>query len=315
MTSVSGGGYTAGSYATVSHNLGANPSPPVYAPGSREDVRLRTRTKYLIDSKTQLSISILGIVYGLMMNLLAILTAGYILAKVVGVILGKHGLDVLRLSDGGKSWETDFPPELTLTLVAVFVAGVVTYLIYRGVDTYRPQGEVATKRWCVTALFLMAVAAASTLLLVVLPWLLTILSQAPGAVMQIHVGPQTGTLFGTVTALVAIITQLVRNYAPKSDGSNPLISAVAKAGVPLRTKIASAVLPWLGSAILVILLLVAMLTWVSNMAYGRHEFEQWMAVIGCAVFLLALADPDRRQPHLAAPLLHPAVGHGVRPDP
>jgi hypothetical protein len=300
VTSVSGGGYTAGSYAIVAHNLAPGAVPRVYAPGSPEDVRLRTRTKYLIDSKTQLSISILGIVYGLMMNLLAILTAGYIVAKVVGVILGKHGLHVLRLVEGGKTWQTDFPPELFWTLLAVFVAGALTYLIYRGVDTYRALGEVATKRWCVTALVLMAVAAASTVLLVVLPWVLHLLSRAPGKVMQIHAGPQTGTLFGTVAALVAIITQLVRSYAPTSDGSNPLISAVVKAGVPLRTKITSAVLPWLGSAILVTLMLVAMLTWVSNMAYARHEFEQWMAVIGCAVFLLAwqvLTDGNRTSLH------------------
>jgi hypothetical protein len=300
VTSVSGGGYTAGSYATVAHNLAPGASPPVYAPGSPEDVRLRTRTKYLIDSKTQLSISLLGILYGLLMNLLAILAAGYIVAKIVGVILGKHGLRVMRLVANGRSWDTYFPPALFVVLLGAFLAGALTYLIYRGIDTYHPLGDVATKRWCVTALWLMALAAAGTVLLVLVPLLLRLLSQAPGKVMQIHAGPQTTTLAGSVAALVAIVAQLVRSYAPKTDGSNPLISAIAKAGAPLRARITSALLPWLGSAILVLLMLIAMLTWVSNMAYGRNEAQQWITVIGCAAFLLAwqvLTDGNRTSLH------------------
>ena len=315
VTSVSGGGYTAGSYATVAHNLPVGATPPVYAPGSPEDVRLRAHTKYLIDSKTQLGISIMGILYGLMMNLLAILTAGYVIAKIVGFVVGPHVLHSLRLVAGGKSWQTDFPPALLWSLLGVFAGGIVVYLLYRGIDTYRPLGDVATKRWCVTSIYLMGLAAAATVWLVVVPWFLQELSHAPGKVMQIHAGPQTGTLAGTVAALVAIIAQLVRNYSPKADASNPLISAVVKAGAPLKTRIMSAVLPWLGSVILVLLLLFALLTWVSNMAYGRHEFGQWMAVIGCVVFLLALAGADRWQSDLTAPLLHAAPGHCVRRDP
>ncbi len=287
VTSVSGGGYTAGSYATVAHNLPPGAAPRVYAPGSPEDVRLRAHTKYLVDSKTQLGISIMGILYGLMMNLLAILTAGYVVAKIVGFVLGPHVLHALRLSDGGKSWQTNFPPELLWPIVGVFAGGVAVYLLYRGIDTYRPLGDVATKRWCVTSIYLMGLAAAATVWFVVVPWILQLISHGPGQVMQIHAGPQTGTLVGTVASLVAIVAQLVRSYTPKTDASNPLISAVAKAGAPLKSRIMSAVLPWLGSAILVGLLLIAMLTWVSNMAYGRNEFAQWMAVIGCAVFLLA----------------------------
>ena len=300
VTSVSGGGYTAGSYAIVAHNLAPGASPRVFAPGSPEDVRLRAHTKYLIDSKTQLSISLLGILYGLLMNLLAILTAGYIIAKIVGVILGKHGLHVMKLVDAGKTWQTNYPAPMLWSLLGIFVAGALTYALYRLVDTYRPLGDAGTKRWCVSAIYLMALSVAATALLVVVPWLLSVLSHAPGKVMQIHIGTQTGTLAGTVTALVAIIAQLVRSYTPKVDSSNPLISAAIKAGQPLWSRVMSAVLPWLGSLILVVLMLVAMLTWVSNMAYGRNEFGQWVAVIGCAVFLLlwqVLTDGNRTSLH------------------
>ncbi len=315
VTSVSGGGYAAGSYASVAHRLPAGAEPRVFAPGSPEDVRLRAHTKYLIDSKTQLSISLLGILYGLLMNLLAILAAAYIVAKVVGVLLGPHVLHALRLSSDGVNWQTYFPPALLWALFGVFLAGVFIYLTYRLIDTYRPVGESATKLWCVAAIYLMAASALATVLLVGLPWVLSIISQTPGKVMQVHAGPQTATLVSTILALVAIVARLVRTYTPKRDPNNPLTTGLTRSLTSVWNRISSAVLPWLGSVILVVLLAVAMLTWVSNMAYGRNEAAQLWAVLGCGLFLLgwqALTDGNRTSLHR---YYTQRPGHRLRGDP
>ena len=150
MTSVSGGGYIAGSAAIVAHNLPADiapDAPSVYAPGSPEDAYLRTHTKYLIDSKTQLAISMMGIAFGLFMNLAAIGAAAFVVATLLGFGLGGAGLGVLTVSPDLSHWELRYPPVLVGTLIGLAAASALVYVIYRLWDTYRPFGDVGNKRW------------------------------------------------------------------------------------------------------------------------------------------------------------------------
>ena len=303
MTSVSGGGYIAGSAAIVAHNLSADAradAPPVYAPGSPEDSYLRAHTKYLIDSKTQLVISMMGIAFGLFMNLAAIGSAAFVAAALLGCALGERGMSVLTLSPDRTQWELRYPPALVATLLGLAAAGALLYVVYRLWDTYRPFGDVGTKRWCVPAIVLLAAALLGSTLFVGVPWLVAEIGHNHGTVPHVGLGGQGATFIGMVTALVGIVTPLVRTYTPRADSRNPLVSTVAAKTAPLRHRIVSAVLPWLGSALIVVVLGLAMLAWVATMAGGQHDRRMWTLAAAFAVLLLAwqvLTDCNRTSLH------------------
>jgi hypothetical protein len=303
MTSVSGGGYIAGSTAIVAHNLSADTgpeAPSVYAPGSPEDSYLRTHTKYLIDSKTQLVISMMGIGFGLFMNLAAIGSAAFVVATLLGFALGGRGLSVLTLSPDRSQWELQYPPALIAALVGLASAGALVYVVYRVWDTYRPFGDVGTKRWCVPAIALLAAALLGSALFVGVPWLVAEIGHNHGTVPRVGLGGQGATFVGMVTALVGIVTPLVRSYTPRVDGRNPVVSTVATKTAPLRHRVVSAVLPWLGSALIVVALGIAMLAWVATMAGGLHDRRMWTLAIAFTVLLLAwqvLTDSNRTSVH------------------
>jgi hypothetical protein len=325
MTSVSGGGYIAGSTAIVAHNLpaGAGPAaPPVYAAGSPEDSYLRTHTKYLIDSKTQLVISMMGIGFGLFMNLAAIASAAFVVAILLGFALGERGMSVLTLSPDRSQWELQYPLALVAMLVGLAAAGVLVYVLYRVWDTYRPFGDVGTKRWCVPAIVLLAAALVGSTLFLGVPWLVAEIGRNHGTVPRVGLGGQGATFIGMVTALVGIVTPLVRTYTPRVDGRNPLVSTVAAKTAPLRHRVVSAVLPWLGSALIVVALGLAMLAWVATMAGGQHDRRMWTLAVAFALLLLAwqvLTDSNRTSLHryytqrLATAFARSRDGHPVDP--
>jgi hypothetical protein len=303
MTSVSGGGYIAGSTAIVAHNLPAETgpdAPPVYAPGSREDSYLRTHTKYLIDSKTQLVISMMGIGFGLFMNLAAIGSVAFVVATLLGFTLGSQCLGVLTLSPDRSQWELHYPPAVVAALVGLAAAGALVYFVYRLWDTYRPFGDVGTKRWCVPAIVMLGAALLGSTLLLGVPWLVAEIGHNHATVPRVGLGGPSATFIGMVTALVGIVTPLVRTYTPRVDGRNPVVSTVAAKTAPLRHRIVSAVLPWLGSGLIVVALGLAMLAWVATMASGQHDRRMWTLAVAFAVLLLAwqvLTDSNRTSLH------------------
>ena len=305
VTAVSGGSYIASAFATVQHGLDdSQRTMPPFAPGSPEDNRLRAHTRYLVDSNTQLSISILGILYGLLMNLVPILVCAYIIAKALGAILGRHALKLLQLSPDRTRWEMHYPAWLVVTIVAIFLVGLLGYTTYRVADVYHPFGDRVTTVWCVVALCVMGAAVAAAGLFLATPWLMQQISRAPGKITAIPVGGQSATFFGTVAALLTIVQQVIRRYRPPSGSgggtSGGLPSSVTAKFTDLGRRIGSALLPWLGSAIVVLLILIAMLTWTWNMAYGRHELTQWVLVACCLALLVlwqAGTDVNRNSLH------------------
>ena len=287
VTSVSGGGYIAGSFAIVARNLTATDALPVYAPGSPEDSYLRAHTKYLIDSKTQLAISMLGIGFGLFMNLAAIGSAAFILATLLGFVLGGEVLGVLTVSPDLNNWELHYPPALVGALISLAAAGGLVYVGYRLRDTYRPVGDIAARRWCLLAIALLAAALVGSTLFVAVPWLIAEIGRSHATVPNVGLGGQGATFVGMVTALVGIVTRLVRTYTPRVDGRNPLVSTVGAKTAPLRRRVVSAILPWLGSALIVVALVLAMLAWVATMAGGQHDRGMWVLSGGVLVLLVA----------------------------
>jgi len=93
ITAVSGGSYLAGSYALVRHSVPEGPGiTPAYAPGSPEDNRLRTHTRYLIEDPKVAAIGVLNILFGLVINLLPLLAGLYVVSTVLGWLLRRWGL-------------------------------------------------------------------------------------------------------------------------------------------------------------------------------------------------------------------------------
>src|SRR5215218_5762017 len=82
VTAVSGGSYLAGSLAMANHGLTDEErrAVPPYGIGSPEDNRLRNHTRYLVEDPKVAALGVLSILYGLLLNLLPILAAGYVLA-------------------------------------------------------------------------------------------------------------------------------------------------------------------------------------------------------------------------------------------
>ena len=305
LTAVSGGSYIASSYALIEQGRPPGTAPATYAPGSPEDQRLRAHTRYLVDSKTQLSISLLGLVFGLAMNLLPLLATAYILAKLLGLALGRHALDLLRVSPDGRNWSMAYPPALVWTIVGVACAGALLYVGFRTVDTYRTVGVRSATSCCVLVLWTLAAAAVGAVLLIGVPALLQLLGHAPGRISGIPWPQQTTTVGGLTAALLAIVQQVVRGYRPK--GSDPtsiskLTSAPAVKSrlVSFGKRVADTVLPWVGSALIVVLLAFAVLAWTWNAAFDRTGSGQWLGLVGCAVGLVlwqAVTDVNRTSLH------------------
>jgi hypothetical protein len=283
VTSVSGGGYIAGSFALVQRSVQPTDPITVYSPGSPEDNRLRAHTRYLVDSRTQLAFSMMGILYGLLLNLLAVLAVVLMLATALGYALGEQGLRVLT-RDGTK-WQSHYPSALSYTLLGLAALGVTVYVAYRFWDARWPLSEAATKRCCGTALALLCGAGLGSGLFLGVPWILVELSSVPSRVHRAGAGVQTGTLVGTAVALAGIVKQVLGSYEQLSK--NELVSAATGTQdkknpvANLRTRLAAAVLPWLGSTLIVLILLVCLLTWVSNMAtHGQNHNLQIVLALG-----------------------------------
>ncbi len=307
VTSVSGGGYTAGSYALVKHSLDPDEpadAPRVYAPGSPEDNRLRAHARYRIDSKTQLTVSMMGIVYGLLMNLAAILAVVFIAATLEATVLGAHGLNALRVDPNGSTFTATLPGYLPPAVLVVLGLGCLVYLLYRLWDMYRrPLGEVGTTRWCVVSIVLIAVSMAGLVLLIGVPSLLGALNHTPTRVSSAGAKAKTGTFVATIVALVGIIQQLIRTYVPATTAaaaSDAVGAALKKEAGSFASRFASKVLPWLGSLLITMLLAVAFLTWVAAVVKTHHETMYWACAAGTLLFLLIwrlLTDGNRTSLH------------------
>lgn len=157
ITAVSGGSYIAASYAMVrgysNRDNGETllgTSPPVYAPGSPEEIRLRNHTRYLLPDRRVAAIGVLGVMYGLLLNLGALLILVFVVARTLGWALHEWGV-LSGFSTTRAS--ADFPDLLIAMVVGVALSSLVIYLLLDRVrDVYfrpRPGGLAGVRTWTV----------------------------------------------------------------------------------------------------------------------------------------------------------------------
>jgi hypothetical protein len=298
VTAVSGGSYLAGSLAMVNHGLTDDERTelPPYAIGSPEDNRLRNHTRYLVEDPKVAALGVLGILYGLLLNLLPILAGGYVAAKLLGLALHEWGV----LSHDGSGWHVRQVGAVALPVAAVAAAGLLAFAAERLHDVYRPQRAGLTdflRAWSLRLLGLAALGAAAFLGVPYLLQLLPTTSRLDPGVSGTSLANQWATFVAAITGLVALVKATLGRFkgtlqTSTSSGPNPM---TAWTGRILR-----AAAPWAGSAVAVLLLLAAFLAWTASTAYdGLHTREYVLigaAVLGCLGWQ-ALTDINRNSAH------------------
>lgn len=299
VVAVSGGSYIASAYATVQHGLkDRRPDEPrAFEPGSPEDNRLRTHTRYLIDSSIQFSLSLLGILYGLLLNLLPVFAVTFAVSKFNGWFIGKLGL--LRWAPDAKGhtvWSNEIPPGLQLAIAITGGVGVGIYALYRVIDVYRPVHDEVATRFGVASLTVLGLAAFCAALLIGVPWALATLEAAHPEQNGIDHSAQGWTLLGTVSALLGIVQRLLRKKAPQDGNSDPVTGAITQKVASIGKRLFDLIAPWVGVLIIAGLLLLAMLTWSWNVigviAPGPGRAAEplrldWPWILGAAAVCLA----------------------------
>lgn len=297
VTAVSGGSYTAGSFAMVNHHEPHDgfKDVPVYAPGSPEDNRLRAHTRYLIEDPRVAAIGMLSILHGLVLNLLPLLAGLFVGGTVLG--WGLHASGLLRPDPSG--WQ---PPRLAgvLTTAALLAgAGLAVFAADRLRDVYKRPNVTLTHRLRTWTLRLFVLAGAVLVLLAGMPALLHLLTvsgphrAAPEVSWQSQVtgfAATAGTLVGLVKATLGRVRTKLQTSATAST-PGPVTGLLRKAG--------RLVTPWLGSAVAVALLAGAFAIWTANAAYRatwRQAVAAVLALVGLAVWRL-LTDINRNSVH------------------
>ncbi|MEP6464378.1 MAG: hypothetical protein ABJC62_13405 [Frankiaceae bacterium] len=297
ITAVSGGSYIASSFAMVNHHLSPEQRAelPPYAPGSPEDNRLRTHTRYLIEDPRAAALGVLSIVYGLVLNLLPILAGVFLAARGTGWLLRWAGI----LMPGGATWELRRVGVAVAAAAVPAVAAAACYSYDRLCEIYRPPNRRRTEQAAAWTLRLLVVAGAIFALFVAVPWLLRELSTTrvditPGSVDW---RSQLAGFLATATAIVGLVKTTLGRFQSKLQVTG---SAASGKITTLISRAVRALAPWLGSAVVLGLLLVALLTWVGSSAYTGITGGQ-LAACGVAALLIlgwqCVTDVNRNSVH------------------
>ena len=296
VTAVSGGSYIAGSFAIVDHELSpAQRSEALpYAPGSPEDNRLRAHTRYLVEDPRVAAIGILSILYGLLLNLLPILAAIYVSAKVLGWLLFESGI----LTHGPSHWFVHHLAGYGIVAVLLAALGVLLFAVERLHDVYHSPREPLTDFVRAWAIRLLVSAAVFALAFLAVPEILHLLSTSRLDLKPtgVSLGAQVGSFVATTGALVALVKGSVGKFKAKlqtSSGTSGTVATWTKRALRWLA-------PWAGSAIAVGLLIIAFLDWTTSAAYDGLQWAEGVAMVLAAVGILvwqALTDVNRNSIH------------------
>lgn len=298
LTAVSGGSYIAASFAMVQHDraVAGTASPPPYAPGSPEERRLRAHTRYLIEDPRVAALGIVNILYGLLLNLVPLLSVLYVLGTLLG--WGLHGTDLLTPSvQDPDKWELGNVGVAAVVVVGVFLLGVAIYTAERLHDVYyRPKDHLTRflDAWTLRVLAL------SGFLAVVLLGVPLVLRAASSTVIDpggLPFGQQAAGFVATSLAIVGLVKGSLGKFAGKLATS----TVPSKGGVGAYVaRGLRALAPWAGSAIALGLLVVALLAWTSSAAYWGFRWGDALLIGGALLVVLVwqlVTDVNRNSIH------------------
>ncbi len=286
VTAVSGGSYIASSFAMLNHDLTSDDATgdlPPYAPGSPEERRLRAHTRYLIEDSRVAAVGIISILYGLLLNLVPMLAILYVVGKLLGWALHAWGLLTPSREDP-ELWELGHVGVVVATVVVILIVGITLFSIERLHDVYRPPRDSLTRFLDAWTLRVFALAVVVAALLLGVPLLLRAVSTTtidPGAV---PFGEQAAGFVATSLAIVGLVKgSLGRVTAKLSTSTESAKGGVAK----VVARVMRALAPWIGSAVAVGLLLVALLAWTSSAAFYGFRWREALYAVG-ALLIVAL---------------------------
>jgi hypothetical protein len=327
---VSGGGYIAASRALVAHHLrelAPADGTAAYAPGSAEERNLRNNTHYIAPDGTTVLVGVLSLFLGTIVTALMVFAPLFAAAHAWGWLL--HG--AAALTPSGAALGLSVAPWMWLVPGA---AGLVTLMLFawwwwtlpppRSVapagrlgrlwalpTLHDPDRGSGNAHWVGWSALITAVLAVLTLGLPAAAYWLFGSGGAVGTVAHFfgfghHLTVSWAALAGLAAAIAAIARSCQAGLAKwnKLAGQKATPSAdtavtegmVAKVASTLRQRL----LPWLASAVIVLVAVLAAVAWTGDGAMaGVTAGQVWAVLVAIAVMVATrvLADVNRMSMH------------------
>lgn len=308
---VSGGSYIASSRALVAHDLPPGTKPGAYAPGTPEERNLRYDTHYIAPNMPTVLVGVLSLLLGAAATFVIALAPLYAAAHAWGWVL-RWGS---ALVPSGSHAMTAAVTRPIWWLPSVIAAGIVLVLFgywwwTLEPDARHPGGALASLRpgdrdrgddraWLVS--WGARLAAALALAMLAVPPLISWLTSSTGSLGSIAHFLGFGArpywslsgLAGLIAAVAAVARYCQAGLARWTAAASAAGSGGAAASQPgllgnLAGRIRQQLLPWLASAVVVLVGAVLALLWVSDGARAGYSPGQLLPVgIALAVALLA----------------------------
>jgi hypothetical protein len=302
IVGVSGGSYIASSRALVAHDLPPGAQPPAYSPGTAEERNLRDNTRYIAPNGATVLVGVLSLLLGAVATVIIVAAPLYALSHAWGWLLRGQGVLVpagasrMTATLAGPAWSLPALIGAGMTLVA-FAFWWLTLEPpagrpgagprWGGLRPGRPDrsaGRAALVGW--SALLTAGLAVAMLAVPPLISWLTRSTGSAGTVARALGFGVRPAWSAATLAGLVGAVAALARfcqaGLARWNALSGQASSAAATPPGPL-TLLAGTVrqklLPWLGSAVIVLGGALLALLWTSDGARAGFTAGQLGAVI------------------------------------
>ena len=309
---VSGGSYIATSRALVAHNLPAGAKPHPYASGTAEERNLRYDTRYIAPNVSTVLVGVLSLLLGAVSTFVIVLAPVYAVTHAWGWLLRWRGVLVPAGQDHtmtaavtGLGWWLPSVIAAGITLILFFywwgtlepggrrAGGLLARL--RRDDRDRADGRAWLVGWAITLTTCLALA------MLAAPPLIAWLTTSGGSVGTIAhflgFGARPSWSLSGLAGLIAAITAVARysqaglaKWTASTAAAKGNSAAAAQRGVAgqLAGQLRQQLLPWVSSAVIVLIGASFALLWTYNGAKAGFSWGQLLlAGIALAVALLA----------------------------
>jgi hypothetical protein len=307
---VSGGSYIASSRALVASQLDPGKPPHAYAPGTPEERNLRYDTRYIAPNGSVLLVGVLSMLLGAACTFVIALAPLYAVAHAWGWFLRWAGILVPARPHGMTAAVTVHGWWLVPALAAALMLGLFLYWWWTlAPGNYRIKGRLlwlkpddhdrgADRAWLVG--LAATLAAGLALAMLALPPAISWLDSSTGSVGTIaHFlgfgGKPSLASLGAVIAAVTAVAQYVRTGMAKWAATT---TAKGNSAAPqpgwlgqLAARARQVLLPWVGSAVIVLIGVVLALLWISDGARTGFSSGRQLWFVCGAVAITLLARP------------------------
>ena len=309
---VSGGSYIATSRALVAHNLPAGTEPHAYAPGTAEERNLRYDTRYIAPNVSTVLVGVLSLILGAVSTFVIVLAPVYAVTHAWGWLLHWQGVLVPAGQDHAMAAAVTGP---AWWLPSVIAAGIAVILFFYWWGTLEPGGRRAGgllerfrrddrdrgdgRAWLVGWATMLTAALALAMLAVppLIAWLTTRGGSVGTIAHFLGFGARPSWSWSGLAGLIAAITAVARysqaglaKWTASTAAAKGNSAAAAQRGVlgQLAGQLRQQVLPWVSSAVVVLIGAVFALLWSYDGAKAGFSWSQLLlAGIAIAVALLA----------------------------